>query len=118
MLILEGNIRKSRENSSSSGTPKLTLKGNQDNFLKPKNITEPVQPSTSIDPKFDNQHKPTTRLSKLLSKSLSSEKSISSSIKEEGRVSEEPPTIVTSNRKLSGAEFLKDFIDDNGKNNI
>ena len=91
------------------------MKSNQENFLKPKHITEPAKPSTLHETKSDNQHKTTTRLSKLLSKSLSSEKSLSSSVKKDDHISEEQPTVLTSHRKLSGAEFLKDFTDENGK---
>jgi hypothetical protein len=63
---------------------------------------------------MDNHPKPKTRLSKLLSKSLSSEKSVSSSVKEDDRLSDEQPTVVSSKQNLSGAEFLKGFTDNKG----
>ena len=111
----EGNIRASKERSKTEGTPKLRLKGNQDTFLRPKANEDGSQPNSSLDTETDNQPRPTTRLSKLLSKSLSSEKSLSSSAKEDDKISEEQPTVVTFDKRNSANEFLKDFQDDEGK---
>ena len=53
--------------------------------------------------------RPTTKLSKLLSKSLSSEKSLSSSAKEDDKASDEQPTVVAFEKKHGVSEFLKGF---------
>ena len=94
-------------NSKIENEPKLRLKGTQDGFLK--EIAAKDQKDVSPRPK--------TRLSKLLSKSLSSEKSQSSAGKEDDRASDDPSTVVSSKQKVGGAEFLKDFRDDRGKRN-
>ena len=100
---------------SNEGTPKLRLKGNQSSFLRTKMNQEASQSNSSVEADNDNQPRPTTRLSKLLSKSLSSEKSLSSSAKEDDKVSEEQPTVVTFNKTNNAKELLKDFKDDEGK---
>ena len=89
--------------------PKLRLKGTQDGFLKETGSKELLQKDVSPRPK--------TRLSKLLSKSLSSEKSQSSAGKEDDRASDDPSTVVSTRQIVSGAEFLKDFRDDKGNRN-
>ena len=114
LLFCSEDARLSRDNSDATSTPKLRLKNNQESFLRPKNIQEANQHSTSHQNKVDDQPKPKTRLSKLLSKSISSEKSVSSSVKEDDRLSDEPPTVVPSKQNLSGAEFLKDFTENKG----
>ena len=76
---------------------------------------ETSQSNSSLEAENDNQPRPTTRLSKLLSKSLSSEKSLSSSAKEDDKASEEQSTVVTFEKKHGASEFLKDFKDDEGK---
>ena len=89
--------------------PKLRLKGTQDSFLKETGAKDIHQKDVSPRPK--------TRLSKLLSKSLSSEKSLSSAGKEDDRASDDPSTVVSTKQKVGGAEFLKDFRDDKGNHN-
>ena len=86
-------------NSKIENEPKLRLKGTQDSFLK----------ETAATDQKDVSPRPKTRLSKLLSKSLSSEKSQSSAGKEDDRASDDPSTVVSSKQKVGGAEFLKDF---------
>ena len=76
---------------------------------------ETSQSNSSIEAENDNQPRPTTRLSKLLSKSLSSEKSLSSSAKEDDKASEEQSTVVNLEKKHGASEFLKGFKDDEGK---
>merc|ERR1712223_196605 len=73
---------------------------------------EASQSNSSVEAENDNQPRPTTRLSKLLSKSLSSEKSLSSSAKEDDKASEEQPTVMTFNKTNKAKEFSKDFKDD------
>ena len=94
-------------NSKIENEPKLRLKGTQDSFLK----------ETAAKDQKDVSPRPKTRLSKLLSKSLSSEKSQSSAGKEDDRASDDPSTVVSSKQKVGGAEFLKDFRDHRGNRN-
>ena len=66
------------------------MKGTQDSFLK--EIAAKDQKDVSPRPK--------TRLSKLLSKSLSSEKSQSSAGKEDDRASDDPSTVLSTKQKI------------------
>ena len=59
--------------------------------------------------------RPQTRLSKILHRSLSSERSISSLAKEDERVSEEQPTVVLADEKSRETTVLKNVKDEKGK---
>ena len=114
ILFYTGNVHHSRNSSNIGGTPKLRLKSNQESFVRPKPSLEIAQTNLSNEIDDDDKPRPTTRLSKLLSKSLSSDKSLSSSAKEDDRISDEQPTVVSPNLKNRGVEFLKDFTDEKG----
>ena len=59
--------------------------------------------------------RPQTRLSKILHRSLSSERSIPSSAKENERVSEEQPTVALADKNSREATVSKNVKDEKGK---
>ena len=105
-------MRQAKDSSYDSGTHYLNLKGVQENQTEKKVNQERIQSSLQLKMQTSLDPRPKTRLSKLLSRSISSEKSISSSAKEDDRVSDEQPTVLSSKEKLSGAEFLKEYPDE------